>query len=79
MWPFEHCIIGGFYAAASSHIKRVSSRWVKIVLAGIHTSQFKSHGTTQIIHIVKRNADVSLQEILNTAGWASAQCNICPP
>ena len=58
--------------------KRVSrdtiSRWVKISLdsAGIDTTQFKPHRTRQASTLAAKKNAVSLQEILNTAGWASA-------
>ena len=50
------------------------SRWVKISLdsAGIDTTRFKPHSTRQASTSAAKQNAVSLQEILNSAGWASA-------
>lgn len=48
-------------------------RWVKTVLssAGIDTKKFKPHSTRAAVVSAASNASVSLDEILNTAGWSS--------
>ncbi|KAL9985474.1 hypothetical protein ACROYT_G007888 [Oculina patagonica] len=49
------------------------SRWVKSVLtdSGIDTSRFKPHSTRAASTSAASNASVSLDDILQTAGWSS--------
>ena len=57
-------------------LRRVSietiSRWVKLVLtdSGIDTLRFKPHSTRAARTSAARNASVSLDDILDTAGWS---------
>ena len=49
------------------------SRWVRSVLtdSGIDTSRFKPHSTRAASASAASNASVSLDDILQTAGWSS--------
>ena len=55
------------------------SRWVKQVLknAGIYTQIFTSHSTRAAVASKAEQKEVSLDIILDTIGWASANCWGC--